>query len=180
MRERTALYRHWHKGNDTLLYVGIAANPFNRLSQHALCSFWLQDVGRIDIEWFASREEALEAEQRAIETEHPKFNLQFARRGGDVRVHPGSCELPWAVGHVNSGCLNGWYRGRDDAQDVLEMFRSEYQQDTFVLIYEPFEKSGAGRKGSVKRLQLANFSKWRRAENGKLVVVLRDGREFGG
>jgi predicted GIY-YIG superfamily endonuclease len=70
---QTALYRHFD-ANDNLLYVGISLSTLTRLSQHRK-SEWTQDITRVDIQNFDSRLLALEAEEKAITTEYPKFNV---------------------------------------------------------------------------------------------------------
>lgn len=71
---RTALYRHFdYEGR--LLYIGVAYDPAQRWHTHAR-SPWrkLVDRSRTTIEWFATRELAEEAEERAIAAEKPLHN----------------------------------------------------------------------------------------------------------
>jgi hypothetical protein len=59
-----------------LLYVGKAANPNKRIPQHKDQPFWdAIDHGKTVIRRYPSEEAAFEAEQEAIENEHPRFNL---------------------------------------------------------------------------------------------------------
>ena len=69
----TCLYRHF-SGDDTLLYVGISLNILNRTYQHRRCSGWFDEIKRIDVEWFPSRQEAIDAEDQAIKGESPQHN----------------------------------------------------------------------------------------------------------
>lgn len=70
----TSLYRHF--GNDgSLLYVGISLSWPSRTKAHAHGSRWFDQVARVEIEQFATREAALEAEREAIKREKPKFNV---------------------------------------------------------------------------------------------------------
>lgn len=71
----TALYRHFD-ADGILLYVGISATPAYRLSQH-IDREWFNDIRRVEIEMFPSREEAIAAEITAIKTEAPRFNSRY-------------------------------------------------------------------------------------------------------
>jgi hypothetical protein len=68
------LYRHYHPNGD-LLYVGVSLDALKRQIEHAKDSPWRGMICLILIEPFESREAALEAEQVAIRTEFPKFNV---------------------------------------------------------------------------------------------------------
>lgn len=69
----TALYRHWNSDGE-LLYVGISLSAVQRLGQHRTTAHWFGQIANMTIEWFDSREAALEAERQAIKSECPKFN----------------------------------------------------------------------------------------------------------
>lgn len=76
--ERTALYRHWdEEGN--LLYIGISLSAVARLSEHMANSSWAPDITKVTVEYYGNRRAALEAEQRAIETEAPAYNVVYNR-----------------------------------------------------------------------------------------------------
>lgn len=75
---KTALYRHYAKGNQ-LLYVGISLHAALRLIGHKASAEWLYQVERIDVEWHANRKLAEKAEQRAIKTESPAHNVRHAQ-----------------------------------------------------------------------------------------------------
>ena len=75
---RTALYRHFDAAG-RLLYVGISLSAVQRLGQHRDNTHWFEAIASVSIEWLPSRAEALEAERRAITTEHPAHNVQHAR-----------------------------------------------------------------------------------------------------
>ena len=68
---KTQLYRHFDK-EDNLLYVGISFSSLLRLSQHKSLSSWYDQISRVTIENFENREQALEAETKAILNEKPK------------------------------------------------------------------------------------------------------------
>lgn len=76
----TFLYRHFAK-DDALLYVGISLQAIARLTGHRSCSPWAHLITRIEIEAFDSREEALEAEARAIAAEKPRYNINKSAEG---------------------------------------------------------------------------------------------------
>jgi hypothetical protein len=73
------LYRHFHPNGD-LLYVGISLTSLKRQDRHLKTADWRNTIHRIVIEPFATREEALDAEQFAIRTEFPRFNATHNRR----------------------------------------------------------------------------------------------------
>lgn len=69
----TALYRLLDAGG-TLLYVGITFNPQARWRQHAKDKPWWSQVAEKKVEWFMARDEAEQAEARAIQGEWPRHN----------------------------------------------------------------------------------------------------------
>ena len=58
-----------------MLYVGISGDAIRRQRSHLKKAAWAAALYEIVIEPFATREEAIEAEKIAIESEHPKFNV---------------------------------------------------------------------------------------------------------
>jgi len=70
------LYRHYDYQGD-LLYVGLSNSPLERQRKHRDGSHWAAMVCTITIEPFAAREDAIAAEQLAIETEFPKHNQTY-------------------------------------------------------------------------------------------------------
>jgi hypothetical protein len=70
------LYRHYHPSGD-LLYVGITLYALERQRRHLKAADWRHMICRIVVEPFATREEALAAEQMAIKTEFPRFNSTY-------------------------------------------------------------------------------------------------------
>ena len=69
------LYRQYDIEGD-LLYVGISLSGIARTQQHRQTAHWYKDIATITFEKFHTREEALEAERKAIRTEMPLYNIQ--------------------------------------------------------------------------------------------------------
>lgn len=80
----TSLYRHF-ADDGGLLYVGISLSWPARTKAHVYGSRWFDQVARVEIERFPTREAALEAEREAIRREKPKFNV-IHNRGPAVTV----------------------------------------------------------------------------------------------
>lgn len=79
--ERVALYR-WVGHNGELLYVGISNDPDRRIGEHVEGKPWVEQTARVEIvDWFDSRELALEAEEEMIKSERPRYNV--IHNGGD-------------------------------------------------------------------------------------------------
>lgn len=72
---RAALYR-LYDANDRLLYVGMTSDPKKRWAAHAVRKPWWPEVATRDVEWFADRKAAQEAEAAAIRGESPLYNHQ--------------------------------------------------------------------------------------------------------
>ena len=75
---KTSLYRHF-SAEDELLYIGISVSALSRLGQHEKHAPWFDEICRVTVEHFETRDEALEAERRAIETEKPTHNKHHNR-----------------------------------------------------------------------------------------------------
>ncbi len=75
----TKLYRHFDK-DGALLYVGISTNVVVRLSQHSKYSHWFDEITNITIESYPTRDDALDAETKAIQTENPKYNIAKTKK----------------------------------------------------------------------------------------------------
>jgi hypothetical protein len=63
-----------------LLYVGITADPEHRWRAHGQVQTWWQQVATIDVEHFATRGAAEDAERVAIKSERPEFNRMHVVR----------------------------------------------------------------------------------------------------
>jgi predicted GIY-YIG superfamily endonuclease len=69
----TTLYR-FYAADDSLLYVGITHRVEGRFSVHKKEKPWDQ-IARVTLEHFPSRDEALRAESLAIQSEKPQWNI---------------------------------------------------------------------------------------------------------
>jgi len=78
------VYRHFNQDGE-LLYVGAAMNGFQRLLVHRDKSFWFREIAVVTIQHFATREEALEAENLAIASENPRYNVSGGLRISAMR-----------------------------------------------------------------------------------------------
>jgi hypothetical protein len=74
---KVALYRHFN-ARGRLLYVGISANPINRLLDHMYGSAWVSEIARIEIAWCVDRFDAVKQEARAVKDERPLWNQVHA------------------------------------------------------------------------------------------------------
>jgi hypothetical protein len=71
MRKATQLYRQFDR-DGKLLYVGVSLSAAARQSKHKrVKARWFDQIARIEIETFPTREAALAAETAAIATENP-------------------------------------------------------------------------------------------------------------
>jgi Arm DNA-binding domain len=73
IESKCSLYRHYDVDGN-LLYVGISLEPLRRQQKHMDTVDWRTAIFQIVIEPFATREDAIEAEESAIRNEHPKYN----------------------------------------------------------------------------------------------------------
>ncbi len=75
------LYRYYDSVG-VLLYIGESLSAVSRLSQHKTKPWW-QEITNIKMEHYSSKENVKKAEREAIETENPKYNVQFNRGVGN-------------------------------------------------------------------------------------------------
>ena len=73
------LYKHYDANGD-LLYVGITVSTIRRTREHIKRAEWYDQIVRIEISRFISREDAIKAEEVAIHVEKPRFNKQKVER----------------------------------------------------------------------------------------------------
>lgn len=81
-----ALYRFW-SADGRLLYVGITYRIEHRFSRHSKVKPW-DEIASVTIEHHPSRQEAEEAEKRAIQAEHPRWNVVHNRPVAPKPVPP--------------------------------------------------------------------------------------------
>jgi hypothetical protein len=86
--------------NGRLLYVGITGVGPTRFSAHRHDKAWWHLVSSIDIEHFASRAEAVLAEQVAIREEKPRYNITYNVVRPQPEPLPGTCR--WCGGEVKN------------------------------------------------------------------------------
>ncbi|MFD8771393.1 GIY-YIG nuclease family protein [Streptomyces sp. NPDC059916] len=114
-----AVYRLFDD-EDHLLYVGLTHAPQQRWKDHRKEMLWWREVEFKAITWFATRREAWQAEQAAIEAERPLYNANFEGLG----PMPGVPAQPW--GHrtayqyreTRTGYRIQWYLWRLAVQDA--------------------------------------------------------------
>ena len=71
--ERYAVYRCYSDGGQ-LLYVGVTGRVGRRLGDH-IQKAWFTQVRGMTFEWYMEELDALNAERRVIQVEHPKYNI---------------------------------------------------------------------------------------------------------
>jgi predicted GIY-YIG superfamily endonuclease len=79
--KRTVLYKAYD-ADGLLLYVGISGGIIARFAQHVDGSPWSRVMARMEVEWFATRDEALKAEKASIKSLRPLFNIAHADKRG--------------------------------------------------------------------------------------------------
>src|ERR1043166_6396336 len=72
------LYRHYD-ANGKLLYVGISNSETKRRKEHKIEAKWFQEIARVEVVDFESREDAAAAERTAIAAEQPIHNNESRR-----------------------------------------------------------------------------------------------------
>jgi hypothetical protein len=120
-----ALYRTW-AADGTLLYIGKSNAPLRRVEEHRRSKDWMPyQAIRIDLEWYPGLAAVLDAEARAIRSEHPLHNIQH--NTGRIKIEAGfSAEVSGsslagvfglAAGAVGLLMLGKW------AADALSVWR---------------------------------------------------------
>lgn len=79
---RTTLYRHYDK-DGVLLYVGISLCQAMRLNQHSYDAEWFADIANVTLEQFPTRQEAEQAEIKAIQSEKPLHNKAYSLKDAE-------------------------------------------------------------------------------------------------
>ena len=79
------LYRYFDVSN-RLLYIGISINAFRRLAEQIGYLSWFDQIRTVTLQRFKTMRKATKAEQKAIEREHPKFNVSHNRQKKKIRT----------------------------------------------------------------------------------------------
>lgn len=87
-----ALYR-MYDADGALLYIGVSLNVAQRMGQHRAEKPWWTDIARIDLEHHVSRRAVLQAEQRAILSEGPLYNVALVPRPALVVVRDAGIDV---------------------------------------------------------------------------------------
>lgn len=74
----THLYRYFDT-DGRLLYIGVSASAIRRLLEHASGKAWAAMVSKVDVQTYPTRQDALAAEEAAIKSEKPQFNIVHNR-----------------------------------------------------------------------------------------------------
>jgi len=121
----THLYRHFDAENN-LMYVGISLSTITRLGQHQQHSKWFNEIKKVTIEHFSTRQDAIEAEKKAIKTENPKYNIALRKTVKEVAT-----EEKLAIRHTNLTTRFVEYRVAyrlDEIRDLVNMTSKELQK----------------------------------------------------
>lgn len=70
------VYRVWDKSGKRLLYIGSTKNWNQRRAAHRNSTWWWRLAKSVDLEHYASIEEARAAEEAAIKAELPQMNIR--------------------------------------------------------------------------------------------------------
>lgn len=97
--QKTTLYRYFDS-EGRLLYVGITGDNTKRQSQHRRNSFWFGEIASATFEHFDARDQAEEAETKAITHEKPMHNI--AKRGFTL-VHSPYTHMLYLAGRPDGG-----------------------------------------------------------------------------
>ncbi len=76
---KPSLYRHFAE-DGTLLYVGASLRFMDRQYAHTRVSVWWDDVAKVTVEWFDTKELLMAAEKVAIQNERPLNNLFYLEK----------------------------------------------------------------------------------------------------
>ena len=115
-KEITQLYRHYDINNN-LLYVGISDCSKRRFEEHLKNSSWSKLSAKMNVDYYPTRNHALDAERKAIKTEMPIWNKT----------------------HNNKNVLSSRYSnisnvGEKIAKGYEEQYFSEAYKDTYFIL----------------------------------------------
>ena len=122
---KTTLYKFWNK--DKLLYVGISLNVFARLSQHKRDKDWWDEITEITVKHYDTREQALDAEAKAIKEQDPQYNIAM-NNGVYIEV-----DREAEIAKLESECVN---------PTMSEDFTTKYNELKEKIMHLSLEKLG--------------------------------------
>jgi predicted GIY-YIG superfamily endonuclease len=134
------LYRFYSNGGQ-LLYVGITVNPPARWRTHREDKDWWAEVVGITVETYGGQEELAAAERRAIQVEHPLYNVVYNKRAKIVSAptkHP-SNKLAYycdSCGHVvtkGTGYIHVSYNEMNAVSDAWQKLKLKKVADGEVF-----------------------------------------------
>lgn len=83
--DETALYRIFGDA-DVLLYIGISADFGRRWKDEAKTFPWWNERRHMTVDWYPTREDALDTEALAIFAEQPKYNAMHRKQAQRLHV----------------------------------------------------------------------------------------------
>ncbi len=72
----TATVYRFRDAGSALLYVGLSSTTMARFHQHEQTQWWWVQVATIEVEHFATRQQAAAAEIDAIRAQLPRYNIE--------------------------------------------------------------------------------------------------------
>lgn len=120
-KEPTTVYRIYGRARQ-LLYVGIAVNPKNRMSQHRATKSWWGEVVEIDAVLYPTRDEARWVEKVEVLLALPKYNTMYVLRDDDYSC--GGWQAHWDEPHVKELDLKRYRKLRRLAVESEELEQS--------------------------------------------------------
>lgn len=91
---------------DRLIYVGCTNNLFRRLAQQEEMAWWAPQGAKVRAKVYPTQTEGLAAERKAIQTEHPRWNVG-ARKWRRNRDWTHEQYVDYVTAILNSGFLCG-------------------------------------------------------------------------
>lgn len=115
----TYLYRLW-AGNE-LLYVGISKSYLKRLGEHMEEQPWADEITNVTCEVYATRQQAIDAEKKAVENEYPKHNKYLQKKEKPLDT----AQRQWAMASVEDrqkilDCIRNWTGIKFDESSLKE------------------------------------------------------------
>lgn len=153
MERKTCLYRHF-AADGSLLYVGMTNSALRRIDGHRAKSGWVDQIHRVEIEWFATRAEAHAAERAAIVAEQPKHNrIRYHPKPERPQKGPKGADLPGMtrtekkrrLERAGFRYVEGWLPERD-ADDMAQRLAAVSAEQQRLLDEPPAPRGPRGPK----------------------------------